>query len=63
MLNRERKFSKSKWLESANSNIERKVLSQREVDDALIVWVNDLDGTPESELKLRGIEVNSLWLV
>lgn len=57
------KFSKKKWLESANAQIEQGVLSQREVDDALDIWVNDLDGKTEEELKAAGVEVRPEWLV
>lgn len=57
------KFSKAKWLESANAQIEQGVLSQREVDDALDIWVNDMDGKTEEEIKASGGEVNPMWLV
>lgn len=57
------KFSKKKWLESANAQIEQGVLSQREVDDALDIWVNEMDGKTEEEIKASGGEVNPMWLV
>jgi hypothetical protein len=57
------KFSKAKWLESANAQIEQGVLSQREVDDALDIWVNEMDGKTEEEIKASGGEVNPMWLV
>lgn len=57
------KFSKQKWLESANAQIEQGVLSQREVDDALDIWVNEMDGKTEEEIKASGGEVNPMWLV
>ena len=57
------KFSKAKWLESANAQIEQGVLSQREVDDALDIWVNDMDSKTEEEIKASGGEVNPMWLV
>lgn len=57
------KFSKAKWLESANSQIEQGILSQREVDDALDIWVNEMDGKTEEEIKASGGEVNPMWLV
>ncbi len=44
------KFSKAKWLESANAQIEQGILSQREVDDALDIWVNEMDGKTEEEI-------------
>ena len=57
------KFSKKKWLESANAQIEQGILSQREVDDALDIWVNEMDGKTEEEIKVSGFEVNQQWLV
>ena len=57
------KFSKAKWLESANAQIEQGILSQREVDDALDIWVNNMDGKTEEEIKASGGEVNPMWLV
>lgn len=57
------KFSKAKWLESANAQIEQGILSQREVDDALDTWVNEMDGKTEEEIKASGGEVNPMWLV
>ena len=56
------KFSKAKWLESANAQIEQGILSQREVD-ALDIWVNEMDGKTEEEIKASGGEVNPMWLV
>ena len=57
------KFSKAKWLESANAQIEQGILSQREVDDALDIWVNEMDGKTEEEIIASGGEVNPMWLV
>ena len=57
------KFSKAKWLESANAQIEQGILSQREVDDALDIWVNEMDGKTEEEIKVSSGEVNPMWLV
>ena len=57
------KFSKAKWLESANAQIEQGILSQREVDDALDIWVNEMDGKTEEEIKASGGEANPMWLV
>ena len=57
------KFSKKKWLDSANAQIEQGILSQREVDDALNIWVNEMDGKTEEEIKVSGGEVNQQWLV
>ena len=57
------KFSKAKWLESANAQSEQGVLPPREVDDALDIWVNEMDGKTEEEIKASGGEVNPMWLV
>lgn len=58
-----RKFSKNKWLKSANAQIEKGILSQTEVNEALEIWVNDLDGTLEEELIAMGMTVREDWLV
>ena len=57
-----KRFKKALWLQSANAQIEEKVLSEREVNDALDGWVNDLDGKTEEELPAMGIEVREEWL-
>ena len=43
-------FSKEKWLEKANAQIAQGFLSERERDDALEIWVNDLDGKSKEEI-------------
>ena len=43
-------FSKIKWLEKANEQIAQGFLSERERDDALEIWVNDLDGKTYEEI-------------
>ena len=43
-------FSKKKWLESANKQVEEGFLSTKEVNDALEIWVNDLDGKSKVEI-------------
>ena len=43
-------FSKDKWLESANKQKEQGILSQREIDDALDIWANEMDGKTKEEL-------------
>lgn len=57
-----KRFKKALWLQSANAQIEEKVLSEREVNDALEGWVNDLDGKTEEELTAMGVEVREEWL-
>lgn len=55
-------FSKKKWLESANKQIEEGYLSNREVQDALNLWVNDLDGKPQAEIEESGnTNLNPEW--
>lgn len=50
-------FSKIKWLEKANEQIARGFLSERERDDALEIWVNDLDGKTYEEITANGKEM------
>lgn len=50
MENSEKKFSKAKWLEFANADKEAGILTQREIDDAIKIWVNDNNGKTKSEL-------------
>lgn len=57
-----KRFKKALWLQSANEQIRQGVLSQREVDDALEIWVNNLDGKTETELQEENIEVRPEWL-
>lgn len=57
-------FSKEKWLESANKQMEEGYLSQREIDDALAIWVNDLDGKTKAEVEASGMTIaRDEWFV
>jgi len=57
-----KKFSKAKWLESANAQVAQGVLSEREVNDACENWVNALDGKTEEELIAMGNNnLNENW--
>lgn len=60
-----KKFSKAKWLESANAQIAQGTLSERERDDALEIWVNDLDGKTMAEITKHngGNTLNPDWFV
>lgn len=49
-----KRFSKVKWLEKANEQVEQGFLSERERDDALEIWVNDLDGKTYEEIAANG---------
>lgn len=49
-----KRFSKVKWLEKANEQVEQGFLSERERDDALELWVNDLDGKTYEEITANG---------
>ena len=57
-------FSKAKWLESANKQVEDGYLSDMEVQDALGLWVNDLDGKTQAEIEASGNKgLNPEWFV
>ena len=43
-------FSKQKWLERAKIDKYKGVLTQREIDDALAIWVNAFDGKSKEEI-------------
>lgn len=50
-----RVFSKEKWLQSANAQKAQGILNQKEVDDALEIWVNNLDGKTYEEINGDGV--------
>ena len=56
-------FSKEKWLEKANAQIAQGFLSERERDDALKIWVNDLDGKTYEEIADNGNEFSNDYFV
>lgn len=56
-------FSKDKWLEKANKQIEQGYLSERERDDALEIWVNALDGKTYEEIVANGNEMPDEYFV
>ena len=57
-------FSKEKWLEKANEQIAQGFLSERERDDALEIWVNDLDGKSKEEIAdNNGVSLRDEWFV
>ena len=56
-------FSKLKWLEKANEQIAQGFLSERERDDALEIWVNDLDGKTYEEIVVVGDEMSDDYFV
>ena len=43
-------FSKQKWLERAKIDKDKGILTQREIDDALAIWVNAFDGKSKEEI-------------
>lgn len=56
-------FSKEKWLETANAQKEQKILSQREIDDACEIWVDEMDGKSVEELTALGHQnIREDWL-
>lgn len=56
-------FSKEKWLEKANAQIAQGFLSERERNDALKIWVNDLDGKTYEEIAYNGNEMPDDYFV
>ena len=51
MVNTTKKvFSREKWLETANMDKNNGILTQREIDDALEIWVNDINGKSKDEI-------------
>ena len=50
-------FSKDKWLETANADKAAGILTQREIDDACEIWVNDLDGKSKEEIAEKREEI------
>ncbi|MCX4313765.1 hypothetical protein [Pumilibacter intestinalis] len=47
-------FSVDKWLETANADKAKGILTQREIDDAREIWVNALDGKTKDEIAASG---------
>ena len=57
-------FSKEKWLETANADKNNGILTQREIDDALEIWVNDLNGKTKDEIAdNNGASLRDEWFV
>lgn len=51
MVNTTKKvFSKEKWLKTANADKNNGILTQREIDYALEIWVNDINGKSKDEI-------------
>ena len=64
MTTTEKKFSKEKWLEAAKAQMACGYVSQREIDDALEIWVNEYDGKTQSEIETSGGQpLNEAWFV
>ena len=59
----EKVFKKSLWLQDANEQMQQGIITQKELDDALEIWVNDLDSKTESELMAIGeLPINPKWM-
>ena len=56
-------FRKLKWLEKANEQIAQGFLSKRERDDAIKIWVNDLEGKTYEEITANGNEMPDDYFV
>lgn len=61
----DKRFSKAKWLESANADKAKGILTQREIDDAVKIWVNNYDGKTKTELTDANgqCSLNDEWFV
>lgn len=49
-----RVFSKEKWLQSANKDRAKGILTQQEIEDAQEIWVNNLDGKTYEDINANG---------
>ena len=47
------KFRKSKWLAQANKEMANGILSQKDINNACMTWVDDLDGKETEEESLQ----------
>ena len=56
--------SKDRWLQSANKDRAKGILTQKEIDDAQEIWVNNLDGKTYEEINAKGdVCTRSDWFV
>lgn len=53
-MEKEKRFSKERWLVSALADKDQGVLTQKEIDDACTIWVNDLDGKTVAQIEAQG---------
>lgn len=57
-------FSKDKWLETANADKDAGILTQREIDDACEIWVDELDGKTKDKIAdNNGASLRDEWFV
>lgn len=57
-------FSSSPLRVRTNKQMEEGYISQKEVDDALELWVNDLDGKTKEEVEASGMSIaRDEWFV
>lgn len=57
-------FSKDKWLETANADKDAGILTQREIDDACEIWVDELNGKTKEEIAdNNGASLRDEWFV
>ena len=64
MSTTEKRFSKEKWLEAANAQMEQGFITQQDVDNALETWVNDFDGKTKAEIGVDLVmPLNEDWFV
>ena len=57
-------FSVEKWLETANADKAAGILTQREIDDARGIWVNEKDRKTKDEIAESGqTSLRDEWLI
>lgn len=60
-------FSKERWLVSALGDKDKGLLTQKEIDDACEIWVDNLDGKTVAQIEAEGSDMGILdreeWFV
>lgn len=53
-MEKQKRFSKERWLVSALADRDNGILTDDEIADACDIWVNALDGKTVDEIKAQG---------
>lgn len=57
-------FSKAEWLKTANADKAAGILTQREIDNACLIWVDNFNGKTKSEIEKNGeIALRDDWFI